>query len=86
MGFPNTPQLLPRYISGEDPIILENYPELGFYRDVVFYFKYLMLAPHESLPEPKAYMPIDAKLVWKYVNGVEGRKRGGKAGPLAHSF
>ncbi len=67
VGFPNTPQLLPRYVSGEDPIIIENYPEIAFYRDIVFYFKYLMLAPHENLPEPKAYMPIDAKLVWKYV-------------------
>ncbi len=69
VGFPNTPQLLPRYISCEDPIINENYPEIAYYRDIIFYFKFMMLAPHDALPEPKAWMPIDAKLVWKY-NGV----------------
>jgi hypothetical protein len=82
VGFPNTPaSVLPKYLSGEDPILLENYPEIGLYRDIVFCFKYMMLAPAENLPELRAWMPIDARLTWRYggqgngyeINGFDRR-------------
>lgn len=40
IGFPS--ENLPQYISGEKTEILYNYPELGFYRDIVFMFKFLI--------------------------------------------
>ena len=33
------PEVLMRMLSGEDREILDYFPELGFFRDIVFYFK-----------------------------------------------
>ena len=42
--------LLPAYLSGESRLMLENFPELGFFRDIVFLFKMLMVhTPHRPL-------------------------------------
>ena len=42
--------LLPAYLSGESRLMLENFPELGFFRDIVFLFKMLMVhIPHRPL-------------------------------------
>ena len=45
MAFPTEPAatLLPAYLSGESRLMLENFPELGFFRDIVFLFKMLMV-------------------------------------------
>ena len=47
MAFPTEPAatLLPAYLSGESRLMLENFPELGFFRDIVFLFKMLMVPP-----------------------------------------
>ena len=52
-GFPIEPasSLLPAYLTGESRLVLENYPELGFFRDIVFIFKLLMVPSSEALPE-----------------------------------
>ena len=46
MAFPTEREgggsLLPAYLSGESRLMLENFPELGFFRDIVFLFKMLM--------------------------------------------
>ena len=31
--------LLPHYLTGRSRLLLENFPELGFFRDIVFLFK-----------------------------------------------
>lgn len=64
MGFPTTN--LPLYITGEQPEILYLFPELRYYRDVVFMFKYLMAPTAEVLPEIKPWMQRDAILLWTY--------------------
>ena len=58
--------LLPLYLSGESRLMLENFPELGFFRDVVFLFKMLMVPSSEALPEIRAWTPLDAALTWRH--------------------
>ena len=72
-AFPTEPAatLLPAYLSGESRLVLENFPELGFFRDVVFIFKMLMVPSSEALPEIFSWMPLDAALTWRY-NPAEG--------------
>ena len=67
-AFPTEPasSLLPAYLSGESRLVLENYPELGFFRDIVFIFKLLMVPSSEALPEIYSWLPLDAALTWRY--------------------
>jgi hypothetical protein len=39
-----------------------NYPELLYYRDIVFIFKFMMTPTSAALPEIKAWMQNDADL------------------------
>lgn len=39
MAYERGPELLPLYMSGEEAIFLEDFPELGCFRDIVFMFK-----------------------------------------------
>ena len=63
------------YITGQAPEILDMYPELGYYRDIVFNFKYLMAPYAEALPEIKQWMPIEAMLLWKYKETKEDSQK-----------
>ena len=67
MAFPTEPaaSLLPTYLSGESRLMLENFPELGFFRDIVFLFKLTMVPSSDALPDICAYMPLDAALSWR---------------------
>lgn len=56
------------YISGKNSVILDHYPEIGFFRDLVFMFKLVMVPTSDKLPELKAWMPEEAALVW----GLDG--------------
>ena len=38
----------------------------GFFRDVVFMFKMLMVPSSEALPEIFSWLPLDAALGWRY--------------------
>ena len=72
-AFPIEPasSLLPKYLSGESRLVLENFPELGFFRDIVFTFKLLMVPSSEALPAIFSWMPLDAALTWQY-NPADG--------------
>jgi hypothetical protein len=70
IGFPT--ENLPLYITGEQTEILYNYPELEYYRDIAFMFKYLMTPDASALPEFKPWMQKDARLTWTYKEG-EGK-------------
>jgi hypothetical protein len=48
MGFPRDD--LPSYLSGENTLILDNFPELGFFRDIVYLFKVGLLSPVAIIP------------------------------------
>ena len=68
IGFPEGEdgELLPYYLSGEDMTILENYPELGYLRDIVFLFKIMMAPTKETLPGLKRWEPSQARLSWQF--------------------
>ena len=60
-----------KLLTGEDPVLLDNYPELGFFRDIVFILKVLMVPTSDALPEIRAWMPTDAQLTWTYKRKTE---------------
>jgi hypothetical protein len=77
MGFPRgvedpeagpeyRPNVLARYLSGEDPVLLDNYPELGLFRDIVFTFKLLQVPTNDGLPELRPWLATDAALAWSF--------------------
>lgn len=72
MGFPQDQKA--KLLTGDDPVLLDNYPELGFYRDIVFLFKCMLVPTSNSLPDIKPWMPTDARLQWK----IKTRKRSKK--------
>lgn len=80
MGFPRDD--LPAYLSGENPLVLDNFPELGFFRDIVYLFKALLAPSSESLPELRPWRARDAALSWAYKQadggGLTVRGFGGK--------
>ncbi len=68
MGFPgfSDSDILPTYLSGEDPLILDFFPELGYFRDIVYLMKAMMVPTSSALPEVKRWTPQDARLRWKW--------------------
>jgi hypothetical protein len=58
------------FITGEIPDVLELYPEIGFFRDLVFMFKLTMVPTSDALPELKAWTPADARLIWSSKQGT----------------
>ena len=61
-------QNLDLYISGENPEVYDNYPELSYFRDLIFTFKLVMVPSSDSLPELYPWEPRDAALTWKIEN------------------
>ena len=57
--------LAEQYLTGEEPELLDNFPELRFFRDVVFLFKCLQAPTSDALPTSgRAWRPRDAALEW----------------------
>lgn len=54
------------YATGEFPSIIDFYPELEVYRDIIFIFKFMQTPSNEALPEIKYWYPADARLTWTY--------------------
>jgi len=67
MGFDRRPERLPYYLSGEDPVLIDLWPELASFRDVVYLFKAMMCPSSSSLPELKPWHPSKARLKWRVV-------------------
>jgi hypothetical protein len=67
MGFDRRPERLPYYLSGEDPVLTDLWPELASFRDVVYLFKAMMCPSSSSLPELKPWHPSKARLHWRVV-------------------
>ncbi len=53
------------YISGEQHLIIKNYPEFACYRDISFYFKYFMNTETEAFPRVGPWTQRDAQLAWR---------------------
>ena len=58
------------YLSGEQHLIIKNYPEFPCYRDVAFFFKLFMNTEVEGFPPVAPWTQKHAGLKWKYDEGV----------------
>ena len=65
-AFPRSPQLFGLYLTGEDPNLVDNYPELAYFRDIVFTFKALMAPTCDALPPVQPWAPVDGRLRWRW--------------------
>jgi hypothetical protein len=53
-----------QYITGKDRNILDHYPEIAHFRDLVFMFKLVMVPTTDQLPELRAWRPEEIALGW----------------------
>ena len=84
IGFDKSPAVLPLYMTGEDSVLIDNYPEIGFFRDIVYLFKMMMAPTSDMLPEIKYWTYKDAALKWSWKDKStkETRAAGEVAGKL----
>lgn len=66
IGFNADKKRLPLYFTGEDPEVMSLFKELGYFRDIIFMFKYLMNPTSEHLPDLRAWTHNDATLAWSW--------------------
>ena len=67
MGFPYSSEILPLFVSGKAWQVLKNFPEFEFFRDVVFFHKYVLGTDKNAFPRPgRAYSQKDAELIWAW--------------------
>lgn len=52
------------YLTGMRSELIDVFPELGVFRDIVFYFKLVMVPTLEELPELKRWTAREAALAW----------------------
>eukprot|EP00463_Aulacantha_scolymantha_P004780 TRINITY_DN5939_c0_g1_i1.p1 TRINITY_DN5939_c0_g1~~TRINITY_DN5939_c0_g1_i1.p1 ORF type:complete len:150 (-),score=10.41 TRINITY_DN5939_c0_g1_i1:19-468(-) len=69
MAFPYTDEDLPTYLSGENWLILKNYPEFEYFRDICFYSKYLLGTKPCAFPPIGNYSQKQAELHWAFIQG-----------------
>ncbi|CAM9743492.1 unnamed protein product, partial [Sphacelaria rigidula] len=60
------------YLSGDNPELLDVYPELGYLRDIVYLLKAFMAPTSDVLPEVRPWTPADARLHWHWAGLEEG--------------
>ena len=53
------------YLSGENLELLDNFPELGLFRDIIFLFHLMTQPSSDALPEVKRWKPVDVALSWR---------------------
>jgi hypothetical protein len=59
------------YITGQNALILDHYPEIGFFRDLVFMFKLVMVPTSDKLPILKPWTPEEVALQWSATGPAE---------------
>ena len=52
------------YLSGYNRNMLDHYPEIGYFRDIVFMFKLVMVPTNDKLPELRPWSPEECALQW----------------------
>ena len=73
VGFPNSDRgFIPRYFTGELSELIDHFPELKYYRDIVFCFKYMMSPTAKAFPPVRPWLQKSARLIWKYMGQKEG--------------
>ena len=58
--------ILVRYMIGEDPSLLDMFPEIACFRDTVFLLKALLAPAADTLPDHREWEPNDAILDWSF--------------------
>ena len=53
-------------LSGENPVLIDHFPEIQFFRDMCFLFKCTMAPTSDSLPDLRRWSYTDARLEWKW--------------------
>ena len=69
MGFPRgvSPEHdAAAYLSGTAPELLDNYPQLGVFRDIIFYLKLMLNPSMDALPPLRRWEPREASLTWSH--------------------
>ena len=56
MGFSERDDYLPMYLSGELTEMLDFFPEMEYYRDIIFTFKFMMAPTGEAFPAVKPWV------------------------------
>jgi hypothetical protein len=69
MGFPYSDQSIMLFLSGEQWLILKNYPEFEYFRDIAFYFKYFLGTRPQAFPPVNLYTQKQAELRWAFQQG-----------------
>ena len=64
--YPYPGRNVPLYLVND--YIPKNYPEWVAYRDVSFFFKYMMCTKPEVFPPPAPFLQRHATLVWQWRN------------------
>ena len=67
MGFERELEI--EFITGSEETLLDHYPEIGYFRNLIFLFKLVMVPTSDRLPELKQWMPKDAGLKWSNIDG-----------------
>jgi hypothetical protein len=62
LGFKRSVEIL--YLAGIYSSILDLYPEIGYFRDLVFMFKLVMVPTSDKLPELRPWDPEEVALRW----------------------
>ena len=62
---------VPKFMANEDHAFMDQYPELLFFRNIVFYFKAFMTPKSSSLPAIQRWRPMDSELHWAVKEGRE---------------
>ena len=55
-----------KYLCYEERDLIDSYPELAFFRDIVYFCKAFMAPTSDALPSLKQWRPRDAALHWKH--------------------
>ena len=64
------------YLTGELPELIELFPELGAFRDLMFLFRLFMCPEQAMLPARKRWRPTDAHLTWCHRADGPAKARG----------
>lgn len=56
--------------SGKCQEMFREFPELAYFRDIIFILKTFMTPTSDALPEIRAWSPMDAVLSWKFAPGA----------------
>jgi hypothetical protein len=84
MGFPQNDATDHLYLSGEQSEMLDFYPEMRFYRDLVFTFKFMMAPSGDAFPAILPWSQTDARLTWQFK--PQKKKKGTKKGYVEGAY